>query len=281
VLNVNFDTFVWYRPKGSENRFRWSEEKDPLLLAGGRGYQEYTPNEQKALFRTFATLGDDQILGFANEFGLVVGRSLDDREKWRLKPGADWPIIATDMGCHGPSTFRLSDWLTRISEMKSLVDLVELMTNDMDHPNKNRRAADPVKNRDAFLRALRWQPPDATRRIDIGNPRTADELAELGIAKIINKYKDVVLNSKAEVSWDSKNRRPILSIVPIDLGHFLYWQLCESFFAGATFRQCEVCGKWERPERSDCWSTCSSACRSKKWRNERKKTAKTRPAQKR
>src|SRR5262249_6095838 len=106
--------------------------------------------------------------------------------------------------------------------------------------------------------------------------RTANELAELGVAKIIGKYKTVVLTSKPEVSWDNKNRRPILSIVPIDLGHFLYWQLCESLFEGAVFRQCEVCGKWERPERPDCWSTCSLACRSKKWRNEKKKLAKKR-----
>ena len=112
-----------------------------------------------------------------------------------------------------------------------------------------------------------WQPPGATRRIDIGNPRTADELADQAVGKIINKYKAVVLSSVAEVSWDRKNRLPTLSIVPIDLWHFLYWQLCESFFEGAAFRQCEVCGIWVRPERPDCFSTCSAACRSKKFRN--------------
>jgi hypothetical protein len=280
MLKVNFDTFNWYRPRGKDDRFRWSDEKDPLLLAGGRGCQEYTPKDKKALFRTFAELGGDrdQILAFANRFGLLVGRSQDDRVKRGRKPGEDWPISAADMGCHGPSIFRLSSWVTRIAEMKSLVDLVELMTNDIGHPNKDRRKADPVNNRDDFLRALRWQPPDATRRLDIGNPRTDAELAERAVAKIIDKYKAVILASTAEVSWDSKDRRPILSIVPIDLGHFLYWQLCDWFFDGAAFRQCEVCGKWERPARPDCWSTCSLACRSKKHRNEKKKPAKKRRA---
>jgi hypothetical protein len=152
---------------------------------------------------------------------------------------------------------------------------------DLDHPTAERRVADPVKNRDDFVRALRWQPPDATRRIDLGNPRTADALAELAVAKIVDQYKDVVVASAAEVSWDSKNRRPILSIVPSDLGHFLYWQLCESFFEGAAFRQCQVCGKWERPERPDCWSTCSLACRSKKWRTDHNQPAQKRRARKR
>src|SRR5271165_1562685 len=172
MLKVNFDNFRWYRPKRRANRFQWSDEEDPLLMAGGRDYDEYTPSDHKALFRTFATLGDDEdkILKFANKYGLLLGRSDDDIHKRGLKPDKDWPISATDLGSHGPSIFPRSDWVTRIAEMKSLVELVDLMTNDIDHPNPDRRAADPVKHRYDFLRALRWQPPDATRKIDIGNP---------------------------------------------------------------------------------------------------------------
>src|SRR4051812_42655375 len=104
MLKVNFDTFLWHRPKGTDNRFQWSDEQDPVLLAGGRGYEEYTPKDHKALFRTFATLGTErgQVLEFANEFGLLVGRSADDIEKRKLKPGEEWPRSTADMGCHGP-----------------------------------------------------------------------------------------------------------------------------------------------------------------------------------
>ena len=109
MLKVNFEAFVWYRPKGSDNRFHWSDETDPLLWAGGRGYEEYTPAANPALFRAFATLGDDRgrILAFANKFGLLVGRSADDIKRRALQPGDDWPLSAVDMKCHGPSTFRL------------------------------------------------------------------------------------------------------------------------------------------------------------------------------
>ena len=153
MLKVNFDTFRWYRPKAPCDRFRWSDENDPLLLAGGRGCREYSPKTYKGLFRRFASLGahPGKILAFANQFGLLVGRSPADRIKRKLRPGEDWPIDTASMGCHGPSTFRLSDWVTSIGEMKGLVDLVELLTNDCDHPNKARRVADPVKNRDEFL----------------------------------------------------------------------------------------------------------------------------------
>jgi hypothetical protein len=279
MLQVNFDTFQWYRPKGKDNRFRWSADEDPLLMANGRDYEVYPPKNYKALFRTFAALGDDgnKILEFANKFGLLLGRSTDDIHQRGLRPSEDWPISAADMGSHGPSIFRRSDWLTRINEMKSLVELVDLMTNDIDHPRPDCRMADPVKNRYDLLRALRWQPPNANRKIGIGNPQSANELVDLAVAKIVIKYKDVVLRSTSEVSWDSKNRRPNLSIVPKTLGDFLYWQLCESFFEGAVFRQCEICGKWDRPDRPDCWSTCSKACRSKKYRN-RKKLSKKRRA---
>jgi len=277
---VNFDTFFWHRPQTKQDHFRWSDGQDPILLAGGRGYHTYAPKDDKALFRTFATLGADRdsILRFANEFGLLVGPSQGDIEKRRYKRGEDWPISVADMGCYRPSTFRFSDWVTRIEEMKCLVDLVELMTNDMDHPQPERRTADPVKYRSDFLRALRWQPSDATTGIDLGKSQTADALAELAVGKILDKYKTVVLTSASKVTWDGKNRRPMLSIIPVDLGHFLYWQLCESFFAGAAFRQCEVCGKWVRPERPDCWSTCSLACRTKKCRNAKKKPAPKRTA---
>ena len=275
MLIVNFDTFWWHRPQTKQDHFRWSDGQDPILLAGGRGYQTYAPKQHPALFRAFGTLGADraQILGFANKFGLLVGPSQDDIEKRGFKLGEDWPMSAADMGCYRPSTFRLSDWVTRIEEMKKLIDLVELMTNDMDHPQPQRRVADPVKNRSDFLRALSWQPPDATAAIHLEDPQTADALAELAVGKIIDKYKTVVLTSATKVAWDGRNRRPTLSIIPVDLGHFLYWQLCESFFTGAAFRQCEVCGKWERPERPDCWSTCSLACRSKKCRSAKKKPA--------
>jgi hypothetical protein len=277
MLKVNFDDFLWYRPQKRDCYFRWSDEKDdPLLLATKRDCQEYSPQEDKALFRTFAALGQDRgkILNFANKYGLLVGRSADEIAKRKFEPSDDWPISATDLGSYGPSTFRLNDWQTRIDEMKSLVDLVDLMTCDKNHSNKDRRLADPLKHKDAFVRALRWQPPGATRRTSLGKIETADQLAELGVAKIIEKFKAAVLHSVAKVTWDSENRQPILSIVPIDLAHFLYWQLCDSLFEGAAFRQCVICGKWVRPGRSDGWATCSSACRTKKCRNGKKKLGK-------
>ena len=64
-------------------------KRTPLLQAGGRGYDAYTPQDNRALFRTFATLGDERgrILAFATRFGLVVGRSTDDIKKRGLQPG--------------------------------------------------------------------------------------------------------------------------------------------------------------------------------------------------
>lgn len=249
---------------------------DGVTAGSAPGYTRYYPlSEQTALFKVFAELEikPDTILGFANEFGMLLG---DKREQILFKNSEAREVLsageAQSLWHNEILAMREASYLWDIIQNRDVETLALHFTWRGDHVVYNRAPDLPPSSKSPskqFKMGIASMAGDQTtptghRRFEPGD---LIQPALYQLQSIINER--LKEETAARMLWEEGDARLVMRMVPKSLLGAMWFQFAEMIDKRQSLKQCEQCGKWFRVAggigRTDK-KYCSQRCRTQWYR---------------